>query len=72
MKGVPCSVEKISNKELTRLEKEYGPTNELRRGPEGKVLRSDSKPNDFMFDEFTGEGVEFEAVELSLYGRNTM
>ena len=72
MKGVPCSVEKISNKELARLEKEYGPTNELRRGPEGKVLRSDAKPNDFMFDEFTGEGVEFEAVELSLYGRNTM
>ena len=72
MKGVPCSVEKISETEIVRLEKAYGPTNELKRGPEGKVLRSDAKPNDFMFDDFTGDGIEFEAIELSLYGRNTI
>ena len=72
MKGCPCLVRKLSAAETKRLEKEYGPTNELPRGPEGKVLRSDAKANDFMFDDFTSEGVEFEAVELSLYGRNTL
>jgi len=41
------------------------------RGPEGKMLKSKSKSDDFMFDDFTGDGLEFEAVELSLYGRNT-
>ena len=45
--------------------------NELMRGPEGKMLKSKSKSDDFMFDDFTGDGLEFEAVELSLYGRNT-
>ena len=72
MKGCPCLLRKLSAVETERLEKEYGPTNELPRGPEGKVLRSDAKSNDFMFDDFTSEGVEFEAVELSLYGRNTL
>ena len=72
MKGCPCLLRKLSLAETERLEKEYGPTNELPRGPEGKVLRSDAKSNDFMFDDFTSEGVEFEAVELSLYGRNTL
>tara|TARA_Y100000588_G_scaffold293922_1_gene313711 strand:- start:723 stop:2048 length:1326 start_codon:yes stop_codon:yes gene_type:complete len=72
MKGVPCAVEKLKVREVKRLEAEYGEADELLRGPEGKMLRSDSKPNDFMFDDFTGEGLEFEAVELSLYGRNTL
>ena len=72
LKGCPCLVRKLSAAETERLEEEYGPTNELPRGPEGKVLRSDAKANDFMFDDFTSEGVEFEAVELSLYGRNTL
>lgn len=72
LKGVPCSVTKLSITEVEKLETEYGVTNDLPRGPEGKILRSDAKSNDFMFDDFTSEGVEFEAVELSLYGRSTM
>ena len=63
---------RLSSGEIKELEVKYGPTNDLPRGPEGKILRSDAKPNDFMFDEVTSEGVEFEAAELSLYGRNTM
>ena len=38
------------------------------RGPEGKMLKSKSKSDDFMFDDFTGDGLEFEAVELSFMG----
>ena len=72
LKGAPCSVTKLSITEVKNLEMEYGVTNNLPRGPEGKILRSDAKSDDFMFDEFTSEGVEFEAVELSLYGRSTM
>lgn len=40
-------------------------------GPEGKVLQSSSRPGDFMFDEITGDGVEFEAISLSIYGRTS-
>ena len=72
LKGVPSRVVKLSAEEVAKLEEVYGPTNELLRGPEAKVLRSDAKPNDFMFDDFTSEGVVFEAIELSIYGRNTM
>ena len=53
LKGCPCSVSKLSTEEIKKLETEYGSTNDLPRGPEGKVLRSDAKPNDFMFDDFT-------------------
>lgn len=72
MKGVPCKVYRLSQEEVKKLEDKYGPTNDLPRGPEGKILRSDAKPNDFMFDDFTSEGLEFEAAALSLYGRNTL
>ena len=71
MKGVPCAVEKLDPDQVERLEREYSEANELMRGPEGKMLKSKSKSDDFMFDDFTGDGLEFEAVELSLYGRNT-
>ena len=64
-------VAKLTEVEVMRLEDEYGPTANLPRGPEGKVLRSDAKRSDFMFDDITGIGVEFETVELSLYGRNS-
>ncbi len=53
------------------LEAEFGPTSELPRGPEGKVLRSNARPDDFMYDEITGDGVEFEAMALSIYGRTS-
>ena len=71
MKGVPCAVEKLGPDQVDRLESKYSEANELMRGPEGKMLKSNSKSDDFMFDDFTGDGLEFEAVELSLYGRNT-
>ena len=71
LKGAPCVVRKLTAIEVNRLETDYGPTVNLPRGPEGKVLRSDAKRGDFMFDEITGIGVEFEAVELSLYARNS-
>ena len=71
MKGVPCAVQKLDPDQVERLEREYSEANELMRGPEGKMLKSKSKSDDFMFDDFTGDGLEFEAVELSLYGRNT-
>ena len=72
MKGQRCAVEKLSAEEVAALEAEYGPTDTLPRGPEGKVLRSDAKNADFMFDPDVGDGVEFEAVELSIYGRATL
>jgi len=72
IKGVPSRVVKCTAEQIATLEEVYGSTNELPRGPEAKILRSDAKPTDFMYDEVTGEGVEFEAIELSIYGRNTM
>jgi len=54
------------------LEAEFCPTLDLPRGPEGKVIRSDARPNDFMWDDELREGIEFESAALSLYGRNTM
>ena len=71
MKGMPCSLVALTADEVAALEAEFGPTNELPRGPEGKVLQSTSKPDDFMFDDVTGDGVEFEAVALSIYGRTS-
>ena len=71
MKGMPCSLVALTADEVAALEAEFGPTNELPRGPEGKVLQSSSKPDDFMFDDVTGDGVEFEAVALSIYGRTS-
>ncbi len=74
LKGAPVSVTKLTDAEVAELEAEYGPTNALPRGPEGKVLRSKALPDefDFMDDEDVGEGVEFEAAQLSLYGRYSM
>ena len=71
MKGMPYSLVRLDAEEVTRLEAEYGPTSELPRGPEGKVLRSNGSTDDFMYDEITGDGVEFEAIALSIYGRTS-
>ena len=67
MKGIPCSVVKLSDDEDAQLEEVYGPTANIPRGPEGKVLRSDNKPGDFMFDDVSDNGVEFEAIEPVSY-----
>ena len=72
MKGAPCSMTKLTAAEVGELEAEFGPTNELPRGPEGKMLRSKGRESDFMYDEDFGEGVEFEAAALSLYGRYSL
>jgi hypothetical protein len=60
--------------EVEKLEAEYGPSEAVPHGPEGKVLRSKALPGefDFMEDENIGEGIEFEAAQLSLYGRYSM
>ena len=72
LKGVPCRLMKLAATEVAKLEATFGPTDRLPRGPEGKVLRSKGLPDDFMFDADFGDGVEFEAVELSLYGRTSL
>ncbi|MGI9411430.1 MAG: molybdopterin-containing oxidoreductase family protein [Hyphomicrobiaceae bacterium] len=71
LKGMRCAIEKLSADEIAKVEAQYGPTNELPRGPEGKVLKPKSKPDEFMYDELAGDGVEFEAIELSIYGRTS-
>ena len=71
LKGVPCYLAKLIQPEVKVLEEVYGPTDNLLRGPEGKVLRSDARKDDFMYDEEFGRGIEFDAIELSLYGRRT-
>jgi anaerobic selenocysteine-containing dehydrogenase len=72
MKGLRCHVARLSEDDVKALEEQYGPTDVLLRGPEGKILRSDAKQADFMHDAELGDGVEFEAVELSIYGRATL
>jgi len=72
MKGAPCRVMKLNQAEVAELEATFGPTDRLPRGPEGKVLRSGAPVPDFMRDDEFGEGVEFDAVQLSLYGRSSL
>jgi hypothetical protein len=72
IKGLSCSIERLSADEVKALEAEYGATDVLPRVPEGKVLRSDAKTADFMYDEELGDGVEFDAIQLSIYGRATL
>ena len=63
---------KLGAEDVARLEAIYGSTDELPRGPEGKVLRSDAKTADFMIDDSFTTDVEFQAVELSLWGKSTL
>ena len=72
MKGLRCRITRLSPDEVAAIEAEYGPTDALPKGPEGKKVPAKPIPGDFMYDEEFGEGVEFEAVALSLYGRETL
>lgn len=72
LKGVRCRLTKLNPAELAQLNDTYGPTDKLPRGPEGKILKSKVPSADFMADDEFGEGVEFDAVELSLYGRSSL
>ncbi len=71
LKGMRCALEKLDAAEVGRLEEQYGPTENMPSGPEGRVSPPKSKPSDFMYDELAGDGVEFEAIELSIYGRTS-
>ena len=71
MKGLACRVELLPADEVARLEVIFGPTDDLPRGPEGRMLKSQPRPGDFMHDGDFGDGVEFEALELSLYARSS-
>ena len=72
MKGTPCSIVRLSDEEVAQLEAEFGPTDELPHGPEGKMVRCKGRDADFMYDEDFEEGVEFDAAALSLYGRYSL
>ena len=72
LKGVPCHLERLSEAEVQVLEAQFGATARLPLGPEGRVSPSKSQVGDFMADDISGDGVEFEAVELSLYGRTSL
>jgi anaerobic selenocysteine-containing dehydrogenase len=72
LKGAPCRLTKLNAAELTVLEAKYGPTDALPRGPEAKVLRSTKATVDFMQDQDFDDDIEFEAVELSLYGKSSL
>ena len=72
MKGVPCRLSALPDAEVRALEAQFGPTDRLPLGPEGRVAPSRVQPGDFMADEVCGDGVEFEAAELALYGRHSL
>jgi anaerobic selenocysteine-containing dehydrogenase len=79
LKGTPCRVSALEAEAVQALEARFGASARLPKGPEGKVLRSDAHASasaragaDFMHDEEFGDGVEFEAIELSLYGRSSL
>ena len=72
MKGVRCRLARLGDNEVKSLEAQFGPTDRLPKGPEGKVTQPSTPVPDFMRDEDFGDGVEFEAVELSLYGRSSL
>lgn len=67
-----CVEECIAHKKGAprRLETKYSPIDQLPGGPEAKALRSDKVTADLMLDDDFADKVEFEAVELSLYGRS--
>jgi len=71
LKGMRCALDKLSAEDVAKLEAQYGETKDMPRGPEGKVSKPKSGPRDFMYDELAGDGVEFEAIELSIYGRTS-
>ena len=71
MKGVPCALAKLSASEVGELEAVFGPTQDMANAVEQNMTKRAPKTPDFMDDVEFGEDVEFEAVELSLYGRSS-
>ena len=71
MKGVPCALAKLSASEVRALEAVFGPTTPMPNALEKHTSKRPPRSLDFMQDVEFGEDVEFEAVELSLYGRSS-
>ena len=71
MKGLPCSLAKLDPAEVQELEAVYGPTMPMPNALEKHAKKRSVRSPDFMRDVEFGEDVEFEAVELSLYGRSS-
>ncbi len=73
LKGVPCKLTPLSAEEVGALEAKYGVAGALPQGPSARVLQSKrDAPEDFMYDPEVGDGVEFQAVELALYGKGSL
>lgn len=72
LKGVPCRITALSAGEVQALEAQFGPTDRLPLGPEGRLSPSRAQADHFMADDVSGDGVEFQAAELALYGRHSM
>ncbi len=70
MKGVPCSLIKLTAQEVQSLEAVYGPTEPMPNAVEKNIKTRPIASPDFMEDVEFGEEVEFQAVELALYGRS--
>ena len=70
MKGVPCQLKKLTAAEVKELESVFGKTLPMPNAVEKNVPKREST-RDFMTDMEFGEDVEFQAAELSLYGRSS-
>ena len=71
MKGMPCRLRKLTADEVRELEAVFGPTQPMPNALEKHTRKRPVRSLDFMDDVEFGEDVEFEAVELSLYGRSS-
>ena len=71
MKGMPCRLRKLTVEEVRELEAVFGPTQPMPNALEKHTRKRPVRSLDFMDDVEFGEDVEFEAVELSLYGRSS-
>ncbi len=71
MKGMPCAVHLLTEDEVRELELVFGPTEAMPHAVEKNVRQRDPKGVDFMEDVEFGEDVEFQAVDLALYGRSS-
>ena len=71
LKGVPCRVAKLTAAELADLEARFGKSSELPPGPRPRV-HARTEERDFMYDPEIGDGVEWEAIELALYGKGSL
>lgn len=73
LKGIPCRVAKLTLEEKQDLVARYGESVNLPLGPAGRIEKPKfTDPDDFMYDETVGYGVEFDAVELAIYGKGSI